>query len=111
MEEHSEEWKILNPTKLVETFGYHLARELNEQEVKNLELFASGFKDNKDVHISKVYRSLSNSKIIVMEHVEGVRATDIFIQDHADAFGVKKTRLKRCTNFYGSSFPLRLLPC
>lgn len=76
MEKHLELGQIHQPTKIVEEFARTLDHELDyEIEAANLKRFARQFENNALVHVPRVYDSLSNHRVLVLEFVKGVKPT------------------------------------
>ncbi|KAJ7563673.1 hypothetical protein O6H91_03G120400 [Diphasiastrum complanatum] len=66
-----------NAELIVDEFGEKLLEELDYTlEARNLEDFFENFKDDLTVKIPRVYRSLSGSRVLVMEWIDGIRCTD-----------------------------------
>jgi aarF domain-containing kinase len=67
----------VNLTSVVDDFGELLYRELDYRaEALNAQRFAELYASFKDVFVPKIYTSLSTSKVLVMEWVDGVRLSD-----------------------------------
>jgi ubiquinone biosynthesis protein len=78
MERHLEGWDIQRPTRIVKEFSHTLARELDYTlEAAHTERFARQFEDEPAVHVPQVYREATTSRILTMEHISGVKASDI----------------------------------
>mgnify|MGYP000274162809 CR=1 FL=1 len=78
MERHLEGWDIQHPTRVVEEFAHTLERELDYTlEAAYTERFARQFEDEPTVYVPKVYREATTSRVISMEHINGVKASDI----------------------------------
>jgi ubiquinone biosynthesis protein len=74
------------PVMLVQEFSRWTDRELYfRQEGKNALHFQHNFKDYPGVKIPKVYREYTTSKILVMEHMQGVNVL------HAPDHGIDRT--------------------
>ena len=64
--------------KFVEEFENQLFRELDYNfEARNAEKFRNIFKEDKTVHIPKVFMEYSTKKILVLEQIIGLKANDV----------------------------------
>ena len=62
---------------IIDEFGKALFEEINyEQESKNAEKFANLFKDNDNIYIPKVEKSLTSRRVITTSWVDGVKLKD-----------------------------------
>lgn len=78
MERHLEEFDIQHPTRLVSIFARTIEKEINYKiEAANTEHFGRQFLDNPTIYIPKVYHDLTTNRVITMEYVEGVKASEI----------------------------------
>lgn len=78
MERHLEEFDIQHPTRLVGIFARTIEKEINYKiEAANTEHFGRQFLDNPTIYIPKVYHDLTTSRVITMEYVDGVKASEI----------------------------------
>ena len=78
MERHLEEFDIQHPTRLVGIFARTIEKEINYKiEAANTEHFSRQFLDNPTIYIPKVYHDLTTSRVITMEYVDGVKASEI----------------------------------
>ena len=69
---------ILNPIEIAETFEKSMNNELDYSiEVNNMLNFKKLYKDESSFYIPKVFKQLSNKKVIVIEFVSGCKITDI----------------------------------
>ena len=77
MERHVEGWDVHQPTKIVEEFARSLMQELDyEIEASHLERFAWQFTRDHRVYVPAVYRDLSTSRVLTLELVDGIKASD-----------------------------------
>lgn len=94
------EIQLYEPVRMVEEFAKHIKKELDFTiEAQNCERFMNNFKDDKTVHIPKVYSELTTPKIMVMEYINGIKA------DHVDrlkaaGFDLKKLALHGSRAFF-----------
>ncbi|MBW2185799.1 MAG: AarF/ABC1/UbiB kinase family protein [Deltaproteobacteria bacterium] len=78
MERHLDGWDIHRPTKIVEEFAHTLEKELDYAlEAAHTERFARQFDDEPAVYVPVVYRQATTSRVLTMEHILGVKPTDI----------------------------------
>jgi ubiquinone biosynthesis protein len=78
LERHVEEARLHRPTKIVEEFARVMEQELDyNAEAAHLERFANQFLNDDTVYVPKVYRDLSTSRVLTMEYVDGVNASDL----------------------------------
>ena len=85
MEKHLEGWEIQRPTKIVAEFARTLEKELDYTiEASHMERFALQFLNNSSVYVPKVYREASTGRIITMEYINGIKASEIALLEKAD---------------------------
>jgi len=78
MERHVEGWEIHRPTRIVEEFSRILEKEIDYTiETSNAERFARQFISNSTVYVPRVFREVSTKQVLTMEHVDGVKASEI----------------------------------
>ncbi len=78
MERHLEELEAYRPTRIVEEFARSLEKEINYRtEASHIERFARQFLDDETVYIPKVFRQMSTQRILTMEYVEGINASEV----------------------------------
>ena len=78
MERHLEGWDIQRPTKIVEEFANTLEKELDYTlEAAYMERFARQFENEPTVYVPQVYREATTSRILTMEFISGVKASNI----------------------------------
>ncbi|MBW2068900.1 MAG: AarF/ABC1/UbiB kinase family protein [Deltaproteobacteria bacterium] len=76
MEKHLEGWDIQRPTRIVEEFARTLEKELEER-------FAMQFIGDTTVYVPKIYREATTSRVLTMEYVSGIKASEIARLDEA----------------------------
>ncbi len=77
MEEHLEEVQGHRPTAIVHEFARSLSREIDFSiELTNIQRFARQFDGNEEIHVPLVYPQLSSERILVLEYVDGIKASD-----------------------------------
>ena len=70
--------RTIDLTSVIDDFGELLYRELDYRaELRNAQRFSELYGCCKDVHVPSVYPSLSSSKVLVMDWVDGVRLSDV----------------------------------
>ena len=78
MEQHLEGWDVQRPTRVVEEFARTLEKELDYTlEAAYMERFARQFEDEPAVYVPQVCREATTSRILTMEYIRGVKASDI----------------------------------
>lgn len=78
MERHLEGWDLHRPTKVVEEFARTLEKELDYTiEASNMEHFARQFMDDQSIYVPKIYRETTTSRVLTMEYVDGIKASEI----------------------------------
>jgi len=71
--------------KIVKEFEKTIYKELDfKRESRNMEIFRQNFKDCANIYIPEVYWHLSTDKILVMEHIEGIKVSNIERLKEAD---------------------------
>jgi ubiquinone biosynthesis protein len=66
-----------NVVGFVEDFGENIMRELDyTNEASNMKRFAAMFKDDESVYIPQVASQFTSQKLLIMEHVTGLRPDD-----------------------------------
>ncbi len=85
MERHLAGWEIQRPTKIVEEFAQTLEKELDYTiEASHMERFAMQFLNDSNVYVPKVYREASTGRILTMEYIDGIKASEISLLEEAD---------------------------
>lgn len=78
MEEHLEEVQGHRPSAIVHEFARSLSREIDFTiELSNIQRFTRQFETNTEIHVPEVYPSLSTERILVLERIEGIKASDV----------------------------------
>ena len=78
MERHVEELEIHRPTGIVEEFSRTLEREIDYTvEASNAERFARQFVGNSSVYVPRIFREASTKRILTMEYIDGIKASEI----------------------------------
>ncbi len=77
-EKHLEEVGAHNPTKIIKEFARTLERELDYSiEATHIERFNRQFINDSTVYVPHVYRDMSSKRILTMEYIDGIKATEI----------------------------------
>jgi len=78
MEKFFEELQGHRPTAVVEEFARTISKEIDYSvEIGNMERFGKQFERNSTIYVPKVYRDLSCERILTMENIQGVKASDV----------------------------------
>ncbi len=78
MEQYLEELRGHSPSAVVDEFAASLNRELDFSiELANIQHFALQFKGKRTLRVPEVYPELSTSHILVMEYIDGIKASDV----------------------------------
>lgn len=78
MERHVAEMEAIHPTKVVNEFAHSIEEELDYTlEASHVEHFARQFLDDETIYVPKVYRDLTTQRILVMEFIDGIKASDL----------------------------------
>ncbi|MEA1933393.1 MAG: AarF/ABC1/UbiB kinase family protein [Thermodesulfobacteriota bacterium] len=93
MEKHLEGWDIQRPTKIVKEFADTLEKELDYTlEAAYMERFARQFENEPTVYVPKVFHEYSTSRVLTMEYISGVKASDI---DRLEEEGLDRSTIAR----------------
>ncbi len=78
MEEHLEEVQGHRPSAIVHEFARSLSREIDFTiELSNIQRFARQFEGNAEIHVPEVYPLLSTDRLLVLERIDGIKASDV----------------------------------
>ncbi len=78
IEDHLEEMQGHQPTAIVKEFARSLFQEIDFTiELTNIQHFARQFVGNKDIYIPEVFPAFSTERILIMERIEGIKASNI----------------------------------
>ncbi|MCD4654102.1 AarF/ABC1/UbiB kinase family protein, partial [bacterium] len=93
MERHLEGWDIQRPTRIIEEFARTLEMELDYTlEASQTERFARQFEDEPEVYIPRVYRETTTLRVLTVEYIRGVKASDI---DRLEKEGFDRCKIAR----------------
>jgi ubiquinone biosynthesis protein len=83
-EKHMEEWELQQPTMIVDEFSRMIDKELDYSlEAAHMERFASQFADEETIHVPEVFHKLSSQRVLTMEYVEGIKASEISLLEQS----------------------------
>ena len=78
MERYLEELQGHRPSSIVEEFARTISKEIDYAvEISNIERFSRQFKGNPAIYVPTVYRDLSCRRILTMESIDGVKASEV----------------------------------
>ncbi len=78
LEQHLEEFDIHKPTRIIDIFARSIEKEINYYtEAGNIQRFSKQFVDEKTIYIPKVYREFSTKRVLTMEQLKGIKASDV----------------------------------
>jgi ubiquinone biosynthesis protein len=78
MERYLEELQGHRPSSIVEEFARTISKEIDYAvEISNIERFGRQFKGNPAIYVPRVYRELSCRRILTMESIDGVKASEV----------------------------------
>ena len=78
MEQYLEEVQGHRPAAIVQEFARSISREIDFSiELANIQRFARQFEGNPTIHVPAVYPDLSTDRLLVMENVLGIKASQV----------------------------------
>ncbi len=78
MEQYLEEVQGHRPTAIVREFARSLSREIDFTiELTNIQRFERQFSANQTIHVPAVYPEYSSERILVLERIQGIKASEI----------------------------------
>ncbi len=93
MERNIQEMAFYRPVRIVEEFAKTLEKELDYTiEATNMERMADQFMYDRTIHIPKVYPAESSERVLTMEFIDGIKASNI---DAIDRAGLDRKRITR----------------
>ncbi len=76
-ERHVEEAALHRPVQVVEEFTRTLSRELDYSiEAANMERVSAQFIKDRTIYVPKVYSDYSGTRVLTMEHVDGIKVSE-----------------------------------
>jgi len=80
--EHIPEARLYRPIEIVDEFSRSILEEIDyTQEGGNTDRFAYNFRDNKQIHIPKVYWDYTNKRVLTLQYIEGIKASHVDLLD------------------------------
>jgi ubiquinone biosynthesis protein len=77
IKKHYKELGALDPVAMVEEFARVIRKELDFRiEAAHITRFATNFQSETTIHVPKVYKGLSSSKVLTMEFIGGFKVTE-----------------------------------
>ena len=77
-ETHLPEWRLHQPVTLVDELARSLEKEMDfTAEAAHLERFTWQFRDEATIYLPAVFSDLTTSRVLVMECVEGIKASNL----------------------------------
>lgn len=78
MERHLKAMEIHRPTRVVQEFARTLEMELDYTlEAAHAERFAAQFLGERTIYVPKVFREVTTKRILTLEYVEGIKASEL----------------------------------
>ncbi|MCD4778835.1 MAG: AarF/ABC1/UbiB kinase family protein, partial [Desulfobacterales bacterium] len=78
MERHLEELQVHRPVRIVQEFARTLEKEIDYTiEASHIERFARQSMDDPTVYVPKVFRDTTTERILTMEYIDGIKASEI----------------------------------
>ena len=88
MERHLEEGEFHRPASIVDEFARAIEKEIDYTiEASHIERFARQFQDDMSVYVPKVFREASTGRVLTMEYVDGIKASEV---DRIDQEGLDR---------------------
>jgi len=76
VDEHMPEARLYRPIEIVDELSRSILAEIDyTQEGWNTDRFAGNFKDNTQVHIPKVYWDYTNTRVLTLEYIKGIKGS------------------------------------
>ncbi len=76
VDEHMPEARLYRPTEIVDELSRSILAEIDyTQEGWNTDRFAGNFRDNSQVHIPKVYWDYTNTRVLTLEYIKGIKGS------------------------------------
>jgi ubiquinone biosynthesis protein len=93
MERHLKGMEVHRPTRIVEEFARTLEKELNfSTEAGHMEQFSIQFVGDSFVYVPKLHGEYTTTKVLIMEYVDGIKASEI---DQLDKAGLDRKEIAR----------------
>jgi ubiquinone biosynthesis protein len=93
LEAHVPDWKAHHPTAVVAEFRKRMEEELDfSAEFAAMERFAHQFEGDPTIRVPRVFGDLSSRRVVTMERVDGIPATQV---EALDAAGIDRGEVAR----------------
>jgi ubiquinone biosynthesis protein len=80
--EHIPEARLYRPIEIVDELSRSMLEEIDyTQEGWNTDRFAYNFRNNKQIHIPKVYWDYTNKRVLTLEYIDGIKASHLDLLD------------------------------
>ena len=77
LEQHLEEFDIQKPSRIIDIFARTIEKEINyHTEAGHIHRFSKQFSGDKTIYIPKVFRDFSTKRVLTMEKIDGIKASD-----------------------------------
>jgi len=78
MERHIEGMALHRPVRIVEEFAETMEKELDYTiEASSMERFADNFSNDPTVHVPRVFRETTSTRVLTMEYVSGIKVSQV----------------------------------
>lgn len=78
VEEHMPEARLYRPIEIVDELSRSILAEIDyTQEGWNTDRFADNFKDNSQVYIPKIYWNYTNTRVLTLEYIKGIKGSNV----------------------------------
>lgn len=82
VEEHIPEAELYRPVEIVDELSHSILAEIDyTQEGWNADIFAENFRENSQVHIPKVYWEYTNTRVLTLEYIKGIKGSHVDLLD------------------------------
>jgi ubiquinone biosynthesis protein len=93
MEKHLKAMEIHRPTRVVEEFARTLEMELDYTlEAGHAERFAAQFLSERTLYVPRVYREATTRRILTMEYIDGIKASEL---ERLEEAGLDRRKIAR----------------
>ena len=76
--EHIPEARLYRPIEIVDELSRSILEEIDyTHEGWNTDRFADNFRDNRQVHIPKVYWNYTSKRVLTLEYIKGIKASHV----------------------------------
>ncbi len=82
IDEHMPEARLYRPTEIVDELSHSILAEIDyTQEGWNADRFADNFRENSQVHIPRVYWDYTNTRVLTLEYIKGIKGSRVDLLD------------------------------